>query len=140
MVGFFDKTFGYYHHKFNSGNFSSCTVKLQKYLKLTFRLKFNHDYLESAVWKALSDFNPIDDGGFFLRLLMDSEGEPKRPPPYILDILQWWHLAQLHLTQRRSKKYIDHVTPPLTTSAGISTFSLKISKFCYTKKYRYRLH
>ena len=139
MVGFFDKNFGYYHRKFNSGNFPSGTVKLLKYLKLTFRSKFNHDYLQSAVWKALSNFNPIDDGVFFLRLLMDSEGEPERPPPYILDILQWWHLAQLYLTQRRSKKYINHVTHN-STSAGISTFLLKISKFCYTKKYTYRLH
>ena len=65
MVGFFDKNFGYYHRKFNSGNFPSGTVKLLKYLKLTFRSKFNHDYLQSAVWKALSNFNPIDDGVFF---------------------------------------------------------------------------
>ena len=49
MVGFFDKNFGYYHRKFNSGNFPSGTVKLLKYLKLTFRSKFNHDYLQSAV-------------------------------------------------------------------------------------------
>ena len=57
----------------------------------------------------------------------------------VTHILQWWKLAQLYLTQRRSKKYINHVTHPLS-SADISIFSPKISKFCYIKKYRYRLH
>ena len=45
------KTFDYYHHKFH---FFKCTVKLQRNLKLRFRLKFNHGftspgYLLSAV-------------------------------------------------------------------------------------------
>ena len=48
-------------------------------------------------------------------------------------------LGTVTLTQRRSKKYINHVTQPLS-SADISIFSPKISKFCYIKKYRYRLH
>ena len=34
---------------------------------------------------------------------------------------------------------MNHVTHPLT-SADISIFSPEISKFCYIKKYRYRLH
>ena len=34
---------------------------------------------------------------------------------------------------------MNHVTHPLT-SADISIFSQEISKFCYIKKYRYRLH
>ena len=54
-------------------------------------------------------------------------------------ILQWWNLAQLYLSQRGSKKYINHVTHHLS-SADISIFSLEISKFCYIKKYRYRFH
>ena len=53
-------------------------------------------------------------------------------------ILQWWNLAQLYLTSVRSQKSINHVTHPLS-SADISIFSLEISKFCYIKKYRYRL-
>ena len=36
-------------------------------------------------------------------------------------------------------KYINHVTHPLS-SADISIFSQEISKFCYIKKYRYRLY
>ena len=40
---------------------------------------------------------------------------------------------------RRCKTYMNHVTHRLS-SADISVFSLKISKFCYIKKYRYRLH
>ena len=39
---------------------------------------------------------------------------------------------------RRSKKYMNHVTHPLR-STDISIFLPKISKFCYIKKYRYRL-
>ena len=39
---------------------------------------------------------------------------------------------------RKIQKYINHVTHPLS-SADISIFSPKISKFCYIKKYRYRL-
>ena len=57
----------------------------------------------------------------------------------VTHILQWENLAQLYLTQRRSKKYMNHVTHPLS-SADISIFSPEISKFCYIKKYRYRLY
>ena len=57
----------------------------------------------------------------------------------VIHILQWWNLAQLYLTQRRSKNYINHVTHPLR-SADISIFSSEISKICYNKKYRYRLY
>ena len=72
----------------------------------------------------------LTDGG-------DQKGLPSlKSVPHIL---QWWNLAQLYLTQRRSKKYMNHVTHPLS-SADISIFSSEISKFCYIKKYRYRLH
>ena len=69
-------------------------------------------------------------------------GKAKKPPPSLKSathILQQWNLAQLYLTQRRSKKYMNQVTHPLN-SADISIFSLEISKFCHIKKYRYRLH
>ena len=36
---------------------------------------------------------------------------------------------------KKAKKYMNHVTYPLS-SADISTFSSEISKFCYIKKYR----
>ena len=53
--------------------FFSSPVKLKKKLKLKFRSKFNHGYLQSVVWKALDDFNPIDHEPFCSRLLMDWE-------------------------------------------------------------------
>ena len=58
-------------------------------------------------------------------------GEPKRLPSlkYVLHILPWWHLAQLYLTQRKSKKYINHVSHSLS-STDISMFSTEIRKFC----------
>ena len=37
------------------------------------------------------------------------------------------------------QKYMNHVTQPLS-STDISIFSPEINKFCYIKKYRYRLH
>ena len=40
---------------------------------------------------------------------------------------------------KKIQKYINHVKQPLG-SAGIIIFSLEISKFCYIKKYKYRLH
>ena len=39
----------------------------------------------------------------------------------------------------RIQKYMNQVTQPLS-STDISIFSLEISKLCYMKKYRYRLH
>ena len=45
---------------------------------------------------------------------------------------------ELYLTQKRSKKNMNHVTHPLS-SASISIFSPEINKFYYFKKYRYRL-
>ena len=39
---------------------------------------------------------------------------------------------------RKIQKCINHVTHPLS-SADISIFSPEISKFCYIKKYTYRL-
>ena len=64
----------------------------------------------------------------------------KRPPSLksVTHILQW-NLAQLYLTLRTSKKNMNHVTCALS-SADISIFSPEISRFCYIKKYRYRLH
>ena len=63
---------------------------------------------------------------------------PKSPHSLksVTHIPQWWHWAQLYLTQRRSIKYMNHVTHPLS-SGDISIFSLEINKFCYIKKYRY---
>ena len=53
--------------------------------------------------------------------------------------LQWWNLAYLYFSYRTSKKYVNHVAHPLN-SADISIFLPGISKFCYIKKYRYRLY
>ena len=69
-------------------------------------------------------------------------GVAESSPPYlksVINILQWWNLAQLYLPLKKSKKHINHVTHPLR-STDISNFSLEISKFCYIKKYMYRLH
>ena len=83
--------------------------------------------------------SPIHDGPF--RGCSRMGWGPKSPPPLksATNALQWWNLAQLYLTQRRSRKRMNHVTHPLS-STDINIFSLKISKFCYDKKYRYRLH
>ena len=101
------------------------------FLKIPVHLLFTH------CWIPLS-INPIQGGHFQGCSRM---GGAKRPPSLIsvTHILQLWNLAQLYLTYRRSKKYINHVTQPMS-SADISIFSPEISKFCYIKKCRYRLH
>ena len=84
-------------------------------------------------------FNPIQDGLFGAA---HGWGRQKIPLPKISDtmnILQWSNLEWLYFTQRRSKIYVNHVTH-LLSSACIIIFLLEISKFCYIKKYRYRLH
>ena len=89
-------------------------------------------YISSIAIIFLNDgFNPIQDGFFLGCLRMGRDLS-------VTHILQWWNLAQLYLTQRKSKKYMNHVTHILS-SADISTFSPEFSKFCYIKKYGYRL-
>ena len=73
-----------------------------------------------------SEFNPFQDG--FFRSCSDL--------PHISYNDETW---QLYLTQRRSTKYTNQLTHHLS-SADISIFSPEISKFCYIKKYRYRLY
>ena len=41
-------------------------------------------------------------------------------------ILQWWNLEELHFTLRRPKKYMNHVTNPLS-SAEIRIFYQKLA-------------
>ena len=64
-------------------------------------------------------FNPIQDELF--RGCSRMAGGQKGPPSLrsVTHILRWWKLAQLYLTRRRSKKYMNHVTHPwvLLTSA-----------------------
>ena len=74
--------------------------------------------------------NLVQDGDFWGCWRM---GGCKKTPflKSVTQILQWWNLAQLDL--------MNHVTHSLT-SADITIFSQKISKFCCIKKYRYRLN
>ena len=51
-------------------------------------------------------------------------------------IMKLWHICNL---PKEDPKNINHVTHPVS-SADISIFSSEISKFCYIKKYKYRLH
>ena len=130
----------YYHHKFDFGDFFSCPVKLWKNLKLKFRSKFNHGFtIYKVLFKKIYTILTLLTMGLFFGAT-HGLGRPKRFPSlkHVLYILQWWHLAQLCITQKRSKNYINHVTRHLSSADSI--FSPKISKFRYTKKYRYKLH
>ena len=64
----------------------------------------------------------------------------ERPPSLksVTHILQWWNLAVISYLKKIQKIYESCDTS--LTSADISIFSLEISKCCYIKKYRYRLH
>ena len=99
-------------------------------------IKFFSNFFVSffnSFWMFFWRINPIQDGLF--------RGCSRAPPSLksVTHILQWWNLANLCLTQRWSKKYMNRVTLPLI-SADITIFSSEISKFCYIKKYRYKLY
>ena len=85
-------------------------------------------------------FNPIQDGLFRdCSRLGGSQKGGGGSLKSVTHILQWWNLAQIYLTQRRSKAHMNHVTHHLS-SADISLFSTEITKFCFIKKYTYRLY
>ena len=50
----------------------------------------------------------------------------------VTNILQWWNLAQLYLTYRRSKNYMNHMAHPLS-SAAISIFYQKSTNFAISR-------
>ena len=83
--------------------------------------------------------NPIQNGIFWgcSRMGVGAKSPPSLKP--VTHILQWWNFVQSYLTLKRSKKYMNHVTH-LMSPADISSFSREISKFCYIKKYMYRLY
>ena len=72
-------------------------------------------------------FNPIQDGHFWGCSWMGAGGGKKAPLPKICH-----NLAQLYLTQKRFKKYINHVTHPLS-SADISIFHRKSANFVISR-------
>ena len=78
--------------------------------------------------------------GFFWAVHRWRRGAKRTPLPKICQIyLTMMKLGTCIPYLKKSKKYINHVTHPLS-SADISNFSPEISKFCYIKKYMYRLH
>ena len=70
-------------------------------------------------------FNPTQDG-HFQGCSQIGRGVAKRPLSLksVTHILEWWNLAQLHLTYRGPKKHKDRVTHHLS-SADISIFHRK---------------
>ena len=80
-------------------------------------------------------FNPIQDGSF--RGCSRMEGA-KRPLflKYVTYILKGLCIVVPYLKKIKN----IYITWHPMSSADISIFSLKISNFCYVKKYRYRSH
>ena len=70
-------------------------------------------------------------------------GRNKKAPPSLKSVTHAYppmmKLGTVIPYPKKIQKYISHVTHPLN-SADISIFSLEIIKFCYIKKYRYRLY
>ena len=54
----------------------------------------------------------------------------------VTHILQWWNMAQLYLTWRWPKKYMNHVTLP----PGFCLHQHFLSEISNIRKYRYRFH
>ena len=84
-------------------------------------------------------FNPIQHGHF--RGYWRMGGGPKRPPlPRICHTYPtMMKLGTIIPYLKKIQKLYQSRDTPLS-SADISIFSREISKFCYIKKYRYRLH
>ena len=134
--------------KQKSGNLKINTLKSLLWRVIVYKVEKSNIVLDIPlpcslkiliIFITVSLFNPIQDG-LFRGCSWMREGQKGLPClKSVTHILQWWNLAQLYLTQRRSKKYMNHVTHRLS-SADISIFSPEISKLCYIKKYRYRLY
>ena len=71
---------------------------------------------------CLWNLNPTQDENFRGCSRMRGRGPKKSPPTLksVTHILQWWNVAQLHLTQRRSKK--KNESRDTLNSADISIF------------------
>ena len=86
-------------------------------------------------------FNPIQDGPFRVCSRMEGGGSAKRPTlpkicfanPAIMKLV-----TVIPYLKNIQKIYGSRNT--LLEFADISIFSPEIRKFCYIKKYRYRLH
>ena len=87
-------------------------------------------------------FNPISEGPFRCCSRMGGGRGQKYSLPKIYHIyspkMELCRIAS-YLNRTGLKKYVHHVTHPLS-SADISIFSWKMSKFSYIKTCRYRLH
>ena len=101
-------------------------------------VKFWNSVMKTFSSIYVNCFNPVQDGLFWGCSRMEGQKCPHSLNSFT-HILQLWNLAELYLTKRRSKKYMNHVTHSLS-SADISIFSPEISKFCYINKYKYRLY
>ena len=88
---------------------------------------------------GLKSFNPIQDGSFWGCSRIGGGGKKASSIKSVTMISYNDETWQLYFSQRRFRKYMNHVTHPLS-SADINIFSPEISKSCYIKKYGYRLH
>ena len=89
------------------------------------------------------DISLTYSGWMFLALLKNGEKGNNTPPsPLFPKICHTYpakmKLTQLYLTQKRPKKYMNHLTHSWS-SANISVFLSEISKLCSIRKYKYRL-
>ena len=75
----------------------------------------------------------------FSRLLTDWGNQKGSPSLKCLTYPTMMTLGKVIPYPKKIQKVKNHVTHHLS-SANISTFSPKIRKFCYAKKYSYRVH
>ena len=99
------------------------------------RMKLKSDCLRMPVnlvqyWGAVGNFKPYSEWAF-LGLITDEGGGQKGPPSLksVTHILLWRNLAQLYLTWKSSKKYINHVSAEMATP-GLLKITLFWNK-CY---------
>ena len=103
---------------------------------------------DNGVTKLLGEkqenyINHIQDGLFRgCSRMRGGRGGAKRPPPLPKICHTYLTMMKLGTVMSYSKKIqkINKSRDTPLSSADISSFSLEISKFCYIKKYRYRLY
>ena len=95
---------------------------------------------ESRQRNLLYGFNSIQDGLFRGCSRMGWGRGQKGPLPKICHTYPtMMELGTVIPYSKKIQKNMNHVIHPLS-SADIGIFSSEISKFCYIKKYRYRLY
>ena len=124
------------HSLFLCKNLNAACADFSRFVKNFLCLLFSKAGLKRLL-NTREPFNPIQDGPFWGRSRMG--GGAKRLPSLksVTHILQRWHS---YILPKEDPPKILITLAHLLSSADINIFLSEISKFCYIRKYKHRLH